>query len=444
MTTDRQRPTNTRWMIFALSCAVSFILYLHRYTWGFVKAEVGTEFGWDKTTLGWLDSAFYISYAVGQVPGGMLADWYGTRIVLSGMILMWTAGLGLTTVVMSLPGMIAARFTLGLGQAGCYPTLSKVTKGWFPPEIRTSIQGWVSSFSGRMGGAVSYVLFASLLLGMLGLTWRTATLLFAAAGVVLAIGFYGLFRNSPRLHPGCNEAECDLILQTDPEAHIVQGTLLNWGVAVRSFNLWMLSFQQFTCAFVDNIFSAWVPLFLLEQHHVDVKAAGWMSAMPLVGGALGGMTAGMLQSRLMRWSGNRKWSRRSIGLIGNLMSTVLMFVSLCFADAVAIVTVFFFLKFFADWAQPTLWGTATDIGGKNSASVFAVVNTAGSVAGFVAGPIMGGIVDVFSGGDPKSPRGWFVLFLSLGMVYFFSALSWLWIDCTRPLEKPVVESPAPA
>ena len=74
MTLERQRPTNTRWMIFALSCAVSFILYLHRYTWGFVKAEVGTEFGWDKTTLGWLDSAFYISYAVGQVPGGMFGS----------------------------------------------------------------------------------------------------------------------------------------------------------------------------------------------------------------------------------------------------------------------------------------------------------------------------------------------------------------------------------
>ncbi len=92
------------------------------------------------------------------------------------------------------------------------------------------------------------------------------------------------------------------------------------------------------------------------------------------------------------------------------------------------------LKFFADWSQPTTWATATDIAGPNSASVFAIINTSGSAAGIVSSPIMAGIVDYFSGSDPKSPVGWSVLFGTLSVVYLASAFSWLWIDCERPIE----------
>ena len=56
-----QRPTRVRWVIFALACATSFVLYLHRYTWGLVKPKVAEEFGWSEWQLGLLDSAFSAS-----------------------------------------------------------------------------------------------------------------------------------------------------------------------------------------------------------------------------------------------------------------------------------------------------------------------------------------------------------------------------------------------
>src|SRR5438132_13911209 len=58
-------PTRVRSLVFALACGISFLLYLHRYTWGFVKKDVRDEFGWDPSTLGWLDGLFGISYGVG-------------------------------------------------------------------------------------------------------------------------------------------------------------------------------------------------------------------------------------------------------------------------------------------------------------------------------------------------------------------------------------------
>ena len=58
-----QRPTKVRWLIFALACSSSFILYLHRYTWGIMKAEIANEFDWNPAQLGMLDSCFSLSYA---------------------------------------------------------------------------------------------------------------------------------------------------------------------------------------------------------------------------------------------------------------------------------------------------------------------------------------------------------------------------------------------
>ena len=34
------RPTRVRGIIFALACGMSFVLYLHRYSWGFIKPFV--------------------------------------------------------------------------------------------------------------------------------------------------------------------------------------------------------------------------------------------------------------------------------------------------------------------------------------------------------------------------------------------------------------------
>src|SRR5204863_6127812 len=86
-------PTNVRGLVLALACGISFLLYLHRYTWGFIKKDVQDEFGWGPVTLGWLDSLFALSYGIGQVPAGMLCDWFGAHVLVSTSILLWSLAL---------------------------------------------------------------------------------------------------------------------------------------------------------------------------------------------------------------------------------------------------------------------------------------------------------------------------------------------------------------
>ena len=379
-------------MIFALACGSSFTLYLHRYTWGFVKADVREEFGWSEVQLGWLDSLFTVSYGFGQIPSGILCDWFGPHGLLGSIIVAWSLSMGLVALAGSYSTMILARLLFGAGQAGCYPTLNKVSKLWFPASVRTSVQGWIATFFGRGGGAVSFVLFGTVLRGWLGFSWRESLAVLVGLGILFGIAFMLLFRNRPEDHPWSNEAEKDLVSEGDPDVAGATRSRLPWSMLLRSGNMWIFFLQQFTSAFADTIYVYWIPLFLLTVKGADVKAAGWMAAIPLVGGAVGGMLGGVLQSQWIARTGNRRWSRSLVGMIGKLLATVFMFVSLGFDSAVIIVSIFFLVKFFGDWSQPAVWGTVTDVAGKNAASVFAAVNTVGSVAGFLAGPVMGAII----------------------------------------------------
>ncbi len=440
-----ERPTNIRWLIFGLASATSFLLYIHRYTWGILKDPIGREFGWDDKTLGWLDSAFMISYAGGQIPGGMLGDWFGPRMVLGIMILIWSLSMGGMALVRGVGSMAWVRMFFGMAQAGGYPNLSKVTRVWFPLSERTAVQGWVASFFGRMGGAASFILFGTLMLGEWKLPWRTALAWLSGIGCAFAAVLILFFRNTPRTHPWANAAESDLITLGDATASVATRSRIDWKVVFRSRVVWALLFQQFTCAFVDNFFSAWLPQFLDKVKHITMTNTGWMSAVPLVGGAIGGMAAGgLLQSWLLRKTGNRRWSRSGIGLVGNLMAGVCLFTSLAFDDPEKIIAAFFCLKFFADWGNPTCWAATTDMAGRNSASLFALINTSGSLAGFVAGPVMGYTIDFFGKslgkGGPNDPAGWTALFVMIGVVYIASALSWLFIDCTQTVDS--VATPA--
>ncbi len=391
-----QKPTNVRWIIFGLSCFSSFLLYLHRYSWGFIKADIAEEFGWNTVTLGALDGCFNLSYAIGQIPFGIIGDWFGPRIVLGSIIVLWSLALGGVTLATGLWSMYVARFIFGLSQAGCYSNLSKVTKLWFPPQVRTTVQGWVASFAGRSGGAASNVLLGVVLLGAWHMPWRWAIGTLSMIGLVFAVVFIALFRNRPAEHPWTNAAETELITGSDPDSAVATKSALKWRNALRSRNMLVFLFQQFTSAFADNLYPYWIPLFLLVQKQVDVAAAGVLAALPLLGGACGGMVGGTLQNWLIIRTGQRRWVRSAIGCIGKLLAAVFMFLSLGFDSATTILLIFMIVKFFGDWSQPTVWGTSTDIGGKNSASVFGLVNTTGSVAAFVAGPAMGALILYFS------------------------------------------------
>jgi ACS family glucarate transporter-like MFS transporter len=433
-----ERPTRVRLLVLALACGLSFLLYLHRYVWGFVKEDIQREFGWYPVTLGSLDSLFAASYALGQIPSGVLCDWFGARLLLGASAILWSLALAGITAATGVLSMGAARVAFGAAQAGCYPVLNKVSKNWFPLGMRPAAQGLIATLCGRGGGAACFVLFGTVLIGALGLPWREAVLLLAAFGVLVGALFLTLFRNTPREHPWANRAEANLITAGDPESAIATRSRLNWRALVRSPSAQLLCARAVFSNMADVLYVYWIPLYLRNVHHVETVHAGWMAALPLVGGALGGMFSGAVQSAVLLRTGDRRWSRAGAGLAGKLMAAGLMLTLLGLDSATAVAGVLLAVKFFSDAEQPAEWGVTTDLGGRNAATVFACVNTTGALGGVVAGPLIGFVLQSYSEEGMPTAAGWNAVFIVIALEYLAAALCWLGIDGRTAL-APVEE-----
>src|SRR5690606_15621941 len=136
-----------------------------------------------------LGTAFYATYAIGSIPSGVIIDLFGAHIVLVVIILVWSLALPLHAFTSSIAGLIGVRLLFGAAQTGAYPALGQVTRSWFARSTRTQVQGWVASFFGRGGGALSSVLMGTVLMGYCELTWRWALTAMAVPGVIFAIAF---------------------------------------------------------------------------------------------------------------------------------------------------------------------------------------------------------------------------------------------------------------
>ena len=428
--TPDQRPTNVRQGVFALACGTSWLLYLHRYSFALVKPALKKEWDLGTDDLGYLDSAFSLSYSVFQIPLGITGDVLGVRIVLTVLILVWSAGLAFQALAPSMGWLAGARSLFGLGQSAAYPCLSRVSKQWFPAPVRTTLQGWVAVTFGRLGGLTSYIVVGGLLMGLFGVDWRPLFLVFAAGGAAFGVLFWTMFRNTPAEHPRVNAAEAGLF-QDEPGAATqpaavggVRGLLRR--TSRRSLaNLLALNVQTILSTAADNLYSNWIPLFLAEVYLFDEGQRGVMSALPLLGGAIGGAIGGALNDRLIRVTGNLAWGRRLVGAGGKGSAGVLLLAGLFVFDSPYVFcTLLFFVKLFSDSGLATTWGTVTDIGGRATASVFAFNNSIATIGAIVA-PLLFGIV--------AEHYGWRPVFAAAAGCYIVCGLSWLIIDPRIPV-----------
>lgn len=434
--------TRRRMVVFWLASATSFTLYLHRYAWNLIRPELQQEYGFSNTTLEGLGTAFYATYAFGSIPSGVAIDFFGPHLVLSLIILVWSLALPLHGVTGSIWGLGSVRLLFGAAQTGAYPALGQVTRTWFPRSGRTKVQGWIASFFGRGGGAFSSVLMGTLLMGWCGLSWRMALVVMSVPGVIFALLFLLLFRNSPEEDTRVNDAERELIRGDDPIRSSQRG-VISAKVALQNFSLRVMVVQQFLNAGADVVYTLVMGSFFVSLGVAEMKDLGWLVSLPLIGGACGGIVGGILNDAFIPRIGSR-WGRSLVGFCGKSLAAISLFIAILQPSPERVAIGLFFVKFFTDWTQPTVWGTATDIGGRFSATVFSMINTAGNVGALLMPLVFGPLLDYFSetkmvAGELQTITDFTPMFIVVGMFYIGAGFCWLLVDCTQSVDVAVDE-----
>jgi sugar phosphate permease len=152
--------------VVGLATAMAVLLYLDRYCVSFVERYIKDDLRLSDAQSGWILSAFFWSYALGQVPAGWLSDRFGPRLTLAAYIVLWSLFTGLLGAADALLLVVALRLGCGLAQAGAYPASANLLSKWVPFPSRGVASGIVS-LGGRLGGALAPVLTAYLIVAFL-------------------------------------------------------------------------------------------------------------------------------------------------------------------------------------------------------------------------------------------------------------------------------------
>src|SRR6478672_605790 len=165
--TNTARPTRVRYLVVAVTALAALWMYIDRVCFSTLAPDVGAELGIAPHDMSFVLGAFFLTYALFQIPIGSLADVYGPRVVLTVAIVAWSLCTAATSLAGGAAALLIVRLGLGVCEAGAYPAAAGLVRKWASAEERGRLSS-VVAFGGRIGGAIAPVLTALVAVRLLG------------------------------------------------------------------------------------------------------------------------------------------------------------------------------------------------------------------------------------------------------------------------------------
>lgn len=416
-----QKPTRTRYAVILFAVSLSVLAYVDRACISMAAPFMRKDLHLDAVQMGYVFTVFALAYALFEIPGGWMGDWLGPKRVLTRIVLWWSFFTAATGWVRSFVPLLVTRFLFGMGEAGCFPNLTKAMTIWLPQQERVRAQGIMWTFA-RWGGAFTPPLVMWLLYHM---SWRWTFGLFGSLGLVWCAFFLVLFKDNPRDHKGVNAAELEL-LQGSEKLASGHGDV-PWRKLVASRTVWLLWVQYFLASYPFYFYLTWLPTYLIEGLHLDARAASGFAIFPLLFAGAGALASGMLSAKVAKWTGSVSLARRVLGATGFLMAGLFILLHIQIKTPLLAMLVFGIATFFHDITTPGSWGACMDVGGKYAGTLSGSMNMMGNFGSMVS-PLA--IAYILKATD----QDWSVCMYSVAGAYLLGTLCWPWMDPVTPLE----------
>ena len=353
-----------RYFVLGALFLLSLILYVDRAAISSAKSAIAGELALSDTSMGWVFGAFSLGYAFAQIPWGWFADRVGPRLALAIVVALWSAFTSLTGLASRASWLLLTRFLFGVAEAGAFPGSARVFYNWLPAQERGIANGIL--FSGALlGGGLAFPL-CQWLLDTYG--WRMAFYLLGIPGLVWALSWLIWFRDYP---------ERRIVGDADAVSPIpLPQVLRSRGMAKAMGQYFIGNFTFFICI-------SWMLPYLAEQYSLTPSQAAHFSMVPLLFGAVANWVSGFFVDLLYR-SRYRSWSRRAPATLGFLLAASGVYAVILADSPGAAVAAFAVATFGVELTISPSWAYCIDIGCKNSGSVSAAMNMAGSFGAFAS------------------------------------------------------------
>jgi len=367
-----------RYKVVSGTFLLAMIVLFDRILISVAKDPVASDLSLSDKQMGWVLSIFALGYALFQTPSGYLADKYGARKILTAVVSLWSVFTALTGAMWNFGSLLIVRFLFGMGEAGAFPSMSRVIFNWIPINERGIVNG-INFSGGRIGAAIALPIVA----WMIEITgWRMSFMIMGIIGIAWAVIWYTWFRDNPSEDSSISDKELKYIKENiQQSSEVSQDGHLSIGKMFQSKKMWLIMGQYFSSNFTFFFCLTWLFPHLKVQYGLDSVEAGFYSSAPLIFGAMGNWFSGWLVDTIYK---KNRWelSRKAPAIIGFFLATVGIIASVYMNEVTGAIIFISIAVFGADMTLSPSWSVCVDIGKEYSGVVSGTMNMAGNLGSF--------------------------------------------------------------
>lgn len=408
--------TAVRFGVLGLIATGTLINYLDRTILGIAAPSLTHDLGMSPAIMGIVFSAFSWSYAAAQIPGGAFLDRFGTRLTYALSVGFWSFFTLLHSLVTGVGALLGLRLLLGVAEAPCFPTNSRVVATWFPRNERamaTSIYT-VGEYIGL--AFLSPLLF--LLLAAYG--WRSLFVVAGLAGLIFSIVWRAKYREPAESR--ANQAELDYI--TAGGGMVASASIqqpFSWKAAGRLLKrrqMWGVCLGQFAGNSTLVFFLTWFPTYLAKERGMDWLKIGFFAVLPFIAASIGVLFGGWWSDRMLKQGKSPNVARKLPIILGLLLASSIIAAN--FVHDNRLVIAILSLAFFAQGMAALGWTLISDIAPEGMLGVTGgIFNLAANLAGIVTPIVIGAIV--------AATGSFFYALAFIGCVALLGALAYIFV-----------------
>jgi MFS transporter, ACS family, D-galactonate transporter len=378
-----------RWRIAFLLAFGVLVNFLDRINLSVSRDALHDSFGLSLVAFGYLSSAFSWTYAVMQMPAGVLLDWLGVRRVGRISALLWSVSSFAAALSPGLSSFFGARLLLGVSESPTFPANAKSLGYWFRQEERglaTAFTDAAAKFSTAIG-----VPLIGLLLLHFGWRWS-----FAATGFIsffYFVLFYRIYRN-PSEDKELSAKELQFILeggaQLEDQVKARGGTSL--GYLLRQRKVYGLALGWGAYNYTIFLLLTWLPSYLSVSLHVDLFHSIFYTSVPWLFGTFTGLLiGGWLVDALLQRGYNANRVRQTVMVTGMAFGLAIFGAASARTPWAALIWISLALGGLAASA-PVAWTVPSLVSPRESVGTLAgAVNLCGQIAA-ISAPIVTGYI----------------------------------------------------
>jgi ACS family D-galactonate transporter-like MFS transporter len=351
-----QKPTRVRFTILALIFVNVVINYMDRSNISVAGTAISDELNLTTVETGLIFSAFGWTYAALQIPGGILADRFGPRVLYTFSLILWSLTTLFQGLIKGFTGLFGFRLATGAFEAPAYPINNRMVTSWFPIQERASAIAIYTSGQ--------YIGLAFLTPALVSLQyymgWRGLFIITGLVGIVWGIIWYILYRD-PADHSRVNKQELDHIekgggLINRQSKELVEKTKFKWiylKQVLSQRKLWGIYIGQFALTSTLWFFLTWFPTYLVKYRHLDFIKSGFLASIPFLAAFAGVLFSGFLSDFLLKKGISAGVARKAPVIFGLFLS--ISIIGANYTNDPAWVIFFMSLAFFGNGIASITW-----------------------------------------------------------------------------------------